>query len=165
MRTRPGIMSAAIVTAVALALTAVHGVSADKEILLLSREDFSLSALVLAETASLKAAIAPGLADQLPVTPIVRRTFRLSDRVSAFLRIRQRITAPLPVKVTSRIVNTQGDVFVEDVRPMELSMTAGYADYDLELPMFDFDRDEYTLVVGVAGGTTTAERAVRFRVE
>ena len=43
--------------------------------------------------------------------------------------------------------------------------TGSATDYDLELPMFDFPKDEYVLTVEVILSEKTARRALRFRVE
>jgi hypothetical protein len=132
------------------------------------KERLSLSGLVLSADRTQPAAPADAFAAFLPVRPTTRRTFRVGDHVSAFLRIYQAVDkAPVPVTIASRVVDaTDVRVDGETVQYDAPSFGAVHAaDYTFALPIDRLEAGEFLLEVTATMGERTVARALRFTVE
>jgi VWFA-related protein len=130
-----------------------------------SREPLSLSGLILSAMPSPTAA-KDTFKDLLPVAPTARRTFRSSDRVTAFLRVYQGGAHPLmPATITTRLIDSRNAQLGGGVRKLDVTdfAKARLFDNQFDLPV-RLPQGEYLLTVDVAAGGSSAQRTVRFRV-
>jgi hypothetical protein len=108
----------------------------------------------------------PALAELLPVTPTVRRAFRPSDAVTAFVRVYQNAAPFVPATVTARIVDQQGSVAHEHAETVR-GITAEFgsaADFRLAVPVQQLSPGEYLLTVTIDGRGRGVQRTARFRL-
>jgi VWFA-related protein len=132
-----------------------------------SEQPLSLSGLVLAATPSVLSAPKDAFASLLPVVPTAQRHFARTDRVTAFLRIYQRVSKPAqPARVTVRIVDVSDRVLVNEVASLAADRFAANhaADHRIDLPIERLGAGEYLLTIEATQGEHTARRGVRFTV-
>jgi VWFA-related protein len=132
-----------------------------------SEQPLSLSGLVLAATPSVLSAPKDAFASLLPVVPTAQRHFARTDRVTAFLRVYQRVSKPAqPASVTARIVDVSDRVLVNEVVSLTADRFADShgADHRVDLPIERLDAGEYLLTIDAAQGEYTARRGVRFTI-
>ena len=125
----------------------------------------SLSGLILSAKLSPPAA-RDTFTDLWPVAPTARRTFRTSDRVTAFLRVYQGgAHALMPATITTRLIDSRNAQVGGAVRNLEVTdfAKARLFDDQFDLPV-RLLQGEYLLTVDVAAGGSSAQRTVRFRV-
>jgi VWFA-related protein len=132
-----------------------------------SEQPISLSGLVLAATPSVLSAPKDAFANLLPVLPTAQRHFARTDRVTAFLRVYQKISKPAqPASVTMRIVDVSDRVVVNEVANLTADRFAANhgADHRIDLPIERLGVGEYLLTIEAAQGENTARRGLRFTV-
>ncbi|MCC7009189.1 MAG: VWA domain-containing protein [Acidobacteria bacterium] len=131
-----------------------------------SREAISLSGLVMSVQPAAHAVSSDALADLMPIVPTVRRTFRRTDRVSAFLRVYQKKWATL-VTLTARIIDTTNERVSE--RIATVASPAGAASngaaHLFDVPVAGLSSGSYLLTVDASANGKTATRQLRFQIE
>jgi VWFA-related protein len=132
-----------------------------------SQQPLSLSGVVLAASPSVLSAPKDAFANLLPVVPTARRHFARTDRVTAFLRVYQRVSKPAqPTSVTARIVDVSDRVLANEVISLaadRFAVSHG-ADHRIDLPIERLGVGEYLLTIEATQGEYTARRGVRFTI-
>jgi VWFA-related protein len=132
-----------------------------------SQQPLSLSGVVLAASPSVLSAPKDAFANLLPVVPTAQRHFTRTDRVTAFLRVYQRVSKPVqPTSVTVRIVDVSDRVLVNEVTSLTADRftTSHAADHRIDLPIERLGSGAYLLTIEASQGEYTARRGVRFTV-
>jgi VWFA-related protein len=129
------------------------------------KNDLTLSGLVLNVTPSPRTAPADTFSDVMPLTPTARRTFRTTDRVTAWLRFHRPDEAS--GTVTTRLTSADNDVIAEltEVTDSAPGNDPNTSDHRIDLPIEDLTPGEYLLTVEVSAGDERQRRDVRFRVQ
>jgi hypothetical protein len=127
--------------------------------------DLSISGLVLSAAPSPPTAPVAAFRDQIPIVPTARRSFRATDRATAWIRIHRRNDAA--GSITMRIVNERNEPVVERTEVVDARPGKGVStiDQQFDLPPDSLGRGEYLLTAQVVAGEDTERRDVRFRVE
>jgi VWFA-related protein len=128
-----------------------------------AKEPISMSGVVLGTRPS-----EPGSAfhDLTPVAPTTRRQFATSDRVTAFVRVYQAEgDTPLPVTITTRIVDAVNHAVFEAKEPLPADPPARSANYRFDLPLSSLGTGQYLLTIeATRNGNQKARRDVVFAV-
>jgi VWFA-related protein len=129
------------------------------------KDELSLSGLLLNVTPSPRAAPVDAFHDVLPLVPTTRRTFRTTDRVTAWLRFHRPKDAP--GTVTTRLTNADNDVIAELTEVIDTARegNARAAEHRIDLPVEDLTPGEYLVTVEVSAGDDRARRDARFRIQ
>jgi hypothetical protein len=143
-------------------------VFADVDVPDFAKEPLSLSGVLLEASPSLMAAPKDALAVIGPVTPTAVRVFDAADRVTAFFELYEaQKSAPTPVTLTTRIVDTQGTVVFDQKDTVDTDSfgAARAVDKRITLPLTGRTRGDYLLTITATSGATTVTRDVRFSVK
>jgi hypothetical protein len=140
------------------------GVYVPVEIPEFSKDDLSVSGLVLSETPP-RGLPRGALVDLAPVVPTTRRTFTNTDRVSAFVRAYQKGDGPAPVASVS-VVDAAGTSVMSGTAPLTTTLFGKLraADCSFELPLSRLAPGEYLLSVEIIAGKDKVRGTARFRV-
>src|SRR5262245_3691413 len=128
-------------------------------------DELTLSGLVLNVTPAPRVAPAGALSDVMPLSPTARRTFRRTDRVTAWLRLHRSKNAG--GTVTTRLTNAENEMIAELTQVIETPAGGDprTADHRIDLPIEDLVPGEYLVTVEVAAGDDRARRDARFTIE
>jgi VWFA-related protein len=126
----------------------------------------SLSGVVLSAMPGLTAVPTGALASMLPVVPTTARTFRRTDRASAFLRVYQHDKSPSPVTLRVQLLDSHDRTTLDRTETLEPARfgTTRAADYRLDLPLVSLAPGPYLLRLDATLGPASARRDVRFAV-
>jgi hypothetical protein len=129
-----------------------------------SKEDVSLSGILLGATPSPAAAPADAFAGVLPIVPTSQREFQRGSEVIVFFRVYQRgRSAARPIAVTVRVANDHDSVVARSTATLDAAQFRdGAADYQFRLPVDQLQTGQYLLTVEAALGGRVARRDVRF---
>jgi VWFA-related protein len=142
----------------------------DVEVSDYNRMALSASGVVLAATPGPVTAGREVVASFLPVIPTSARTFEVSDRIAAFLRIYEGGRQPaVPAVVTMTLVDRYGSTLVTETRavdPKQFVSTPSLrtADVSLAVPVRGLTAGEYLLRIDVTAGSETLRRDLRFSI-
>jgi VWFA-related protein len=127
-------------------------------------QTLSLSGLVLSVTPGSLSAPPNTFRDLMPVLPSARRTFRKTDRVTAWLRGYREPDAH--GTVTSRLTGADNEVVAEVTEVIETPTgpSTGTFDHQIDLPLDDLEPGEYLFTVEVSAGNDRARRDARFTI-
>jgi VWFA-related protein len=110
-----------------------------------AKEPISLSGVVMGRQSS---AAGSAFHDLIPVSPTTRRQFGTSDHISAFVRAYQaEKDDPLPVTITTRIVDSSNRTVVEAKKPLAADRPARSADYEFDVPLSSLASGPYLLTI------------------
>jgi VWFA-related protein len=128
-------------------------------------DDLSLSGFVLSVAPPPRTAPLDAFRDQIPVVPTARRSFRATDRATAWLRIHRRNDAA--GSVTMSITNERNENVLRRTDVIEQRPGKGVSamDHQFDLPLDTLAPGEYLLTAEAVAGGDTARRNVRFVVE
>lgn len=133
-----------------------------------AEQPLSLSGVVLSVSPSWPTAPSQGFPDLLPLVPTARREFARTDRVSAFVRVYQKVKdEPQTVGIRAEIVDPNGRAVTSDavsLQPGQFARTRS-ADYRIRLPLDRLNAAEYLLNFHAMQGAHQAQRTVRFTVQ
>ena len=127
----------------------------------------SLSGVVLSVMPPWPTAPARGFPDLFPIVPTTRRDFARTDRVSAFVRVYQKVKeAAQRAGVRAEIVDVNGRVVTSDTVTLEAEQFAKShsAEYRIRIPADRLTAGEYLLTLQASMGPHTTQRDIRFRV-
>ena len=129
------------------------------------KNELSLSGLVVNVVPAPRTAPADAFSDVMPLMPTARRTFRRTDKVTAWLRLHRSKEAA--GTVTTRLTNAENEIIAELTQIIETPAggDARTADHRIELPIDDLVAGEYLVTVEVSAGAERARRDVRFHVQ
>jgi VWFA-related protein len=132
-----------------------------------SKEDLSLSGLVLTAVPAPRAAPADAFRNLAPVVPTARRRFRPTDHVAAFVRVYQARAAFTPAEVSTTITSAENLIEVQQTTTIEGAPFGrlSAADHRFEIPVAELQPGEYLLTVEVDAEGGTARRDVRFTID
>ncbi len=125
----------------------------------------SLSGLVLNVTPTPRAVPVDAFRDVIPLTPTARRTFRRTDRVTAWLRFYRPKDAA--GTITTRLTSADNDVIAELTQVIDNASGGDSAtgEHRIDLPVEDLTPGEYLVTVEVSAGNNRARRDARFRIQ
>ena len=127
------------------------------------KDELSLSGLVLNVTPPPRAAPIDALRDVMPLTPTARRTFRRTDRVTAWLGFHRPKDAG--GTITTRLTSADNDVIAELTQVIDSSSGGDAGEHRIDLPVEDLTPGEYLVTVEVSAGNDRARRDARFRIQ
>lgn len=139
----------------------------DVEIPDFRKAPLSLSGVVLGVSPSLASAPKDFLSAVVPVAPTTQRTFLSGHRPTAFLQVYQGgKKPPVPVTLTTTIVNDQDRTVFTATRPVEPPefSPARAADHRFDVPIDDLPAGAYLLRFEAGIGKFTVARDLRFVV-
>ncbi len=128
-------------------------------------EDLALSGLVMSVVPGPRTASSNAFSDVIPVIPTGRRSFSVTDRATAWLRIHRQNDAA--GSITVRVRDAADAIVVEraDVLAVRPGRGASTIDHQFAVPIERLRTGEYLLTAEVVAGDDTARRDVRFRIE
>jgi hypothetical protein len=104
-------------------------------------------------------ATGPFASTPLPVVPTARRSFRTTDRVTAFVRVYRSPDENAIALANAQVVDAHGRIVYEEIGD------ASASDYRVDLPMERLAPGEYLLQITASAGESQASRSVRFSVQ
>jgi VWFA-related protein len=126
----------------------------------------SMSGVVLSAPSAMPVAGKDTLDAIIPVTPTTVREFWKTDRASAFVRVYQSKSPPVPLSLKIAIVDAHDQHVLDRVETLaadKFGRNRG-GDYQLDLPLSTLAPGDYLVTFDTAIGNKTAHRDVRFSV-
>ena len=125
-----------------------------------------MSGVVMSASSAPPAAGKDALETLLPVVPTTARAFWRSDRASAFVRVYQGQSTPMPMSLKVAIIDARDQHVLDQVETLAADRfgKGRGADYRLDLPLATLAPGEYLATFDTTLGKKTAHREVRFSV-